>query len=177
MAPFRIRTFGDPVLKERCREITDIDGDLVRLAADMIETMYAAPGVGLAGNQVGVQKRIFVYDVGDDTGPHTVLNPVITDRVGEWLHQEGCLSVPDLWWDIARADQVHLTGLDLEGRELSIEADELLARVFQHEVDHLDGVLLIERISAEDRKQALKALRERALDGLGETSPGRSLGR
>jgi peptide deformylase len=164
MATFPIREFGDPVLKERCIDVTEIDGALVRLANDMIETMYAAPGVGLAANQVGVQKRLFVYDVGDDSGPHAVVNPVIVERSGEWLHQEGCLSVRELWWDVPRAMHVHLTGLDLEGNELSLEGTELLARVFQHETDHLDGVIILDRITPEERKEALRVLRERTLD-------------
>src|SRR5260370_36712351 len=111
MATFPIREFGDPVLKERCAEVTEIDGALVRLANDMIETMYAAPGVGLAANQVGVQKRLFVYDVGDESGPHVVVNPVIRERSGEWLHQEGGLSVRQLWWAGPRAMGGHLPGL------------------------------------------------------------------
>lgn len=164
MATFPIREFGDPVLKERCAEVAEIDGALVRLANDMIETMYAAPGVGLAANQVGVQKRLFVYDVGDDTGPHAVVNPVIRERRGEWLHQEGCLSVRELWWDVPRAMEVHLTGLDLDGKEVSLEGTELLARVFQHETDHLDGVIILDRITAEERKEAMRVLRERTLD-------------
>ena len=164
MATFPIRQFGDPVLKERCTEVTEIDGALARLVSDMIETMYAAPGVGLAANQVGVQKRLFVYDIGDDTGPHTVINPVIQERTGEWLHQEGCLSVRELWWDVPRAMEVHLTGLDLDGNEVSLEGTELLARVFQHETDHLDGVIILDRITAEERKEAMRVLRERALD-------------
>jgi peptide deformylase len=164
VALFPIREFGDPVLKERCTEVTNIDAALVRLAEDMIETMYAAPGVGLAANQVGVQKRMFVYDVGDETGPHTIVNPVVRERRGEWIHQEGCLSVRDQWWELPRAMEVHLTGLDLEGNELSIEGTELLARVFQHETDHLDGLLILDRITSEERKQAMRVLRERALD-------------
>src|SRR5437763_11880783 len=153
--------FGDPVLKQRCAEVTEIDDALRRLVDGLIQTMYEAPGVGLAANQVGVQKRLFVYDIGE--GPGVVINPVLSDLRDEWVHHEGCLSVPDLWWDIHRAKQVHLTGLDLDGNELDIEADELLARVFQHEVDHLDGILLLERVSADERKDAMRTLRERAL--------------
>jgi len=164
MATFPIRQFGDPVLKERCGEVAEIDGAVARLVSDMIETMYAAPGVGLAANQVGVQKRLFVYDIGDDTGPHAVINPVIQERSGEGLHQEGCLSVRELWWDVPRAMEVHLTGLDLDGNELSLEGTELLARVFQHETDHLDGVIILDRVTAEERKEAMRVLRERALD-------------
>ena len=164
MASYGIRVFGDPVLRQRAAAIADIDEGVRRLARDMIETMYAAPGVGLAANQVGVQKRLFVYDVGDDTGPHAVVNPVIRESSGEWLHQEGCLSVRELWWDVPRAMEVHLTGLDLDGKEISLEGTELLARVFQHETDHLDGVIILDRITAEERKEAMRVLRERTLD-------------
>jgi peptide deformylase len=124
----------------------------------MIVTMYAAPGLGLAAPQVGVQKRLFVYDVGE--GPQALINPVISDARGEWTFQEGCLSVPGLSWEIVRPKEVHLTGVDLDGNEVSIEADEYLARVFQHELDHLDGVLLIERLDADTRKAAMRILRE-----------------
>ena len=161
MAPYDIRVFGDPVLVSPCKEVVNIDDDLRRLAEDMIVTMYEAPGVGLAANQIGVQKRMFVYDIGE--GPFTVVNPRIVERTGEWDYEEGCLSVPGLSWPIVRAAQVHLTGWDLDGRELSIEADELLARVFQHETDHLDGLLLLERLERGQRKQALRTLRNRSL--------------
>ena len=161
MATFPIRTFGDPVLKQPAAEVSEIDDALVRLVEGMIQTMYEAPGVGLAAPQVGVQKRLFVYDVGE--GAHVVINPVLSDLRGEWAYHEGCLSVPELWWDIHRAKEVHLTGIDLDGNELDVEAGELLARVFQHEVDHLDGILLLERVNADERKEAMRTLRERAL--------------
>jgi peptide deformylase len=161
VAPFAIRQFGDPVLKQPCSEVTEIDDALRRLVDGMLETMYEAPGVGLAANQVGVQKRLFVYDVGE--GPNVVINPVLSSLSGEWIHHEGCLSVPDLWWDIPRAKEVRLTGLDLDGDEIQIDADELLARVFQHETDHLDGYLLLERITAKEKKEAMRTLRERAM--------------
>src|SRR4051812_4882485 len=124
MPHYTIRTFGDPVLKQRAAEITDIDGSLATLVDGMIETMYEAPGVGLAAPQVGVQKRLFVYDLGDDTGPHTIINPTVSEMSGEWEFEEGCLSVPGLYFPIVRPKQVHLTGWDLDGNELSIEADE-----------------------------------------------------
>lgn len=162
MASYNIRVFGDPVLKQRATEVTEIDGALRRLADDMLETMYAAPGVGLAAPQVGVQKRFFVYDIGE--GPGAVVNPVIHTRDGEWTYEEGCLSVPSLYWPITRAKTVHLTGLDLEGNDVEFEADELLARLFQHEVDHLDGRLLLEELDGETRKEALRVLRTRTLD-------------
>jgi peptide deformylase len=160
--PYKIRVFGDPVLRKVADEVTDIDGKLVRLADDMLETMYAEPGVGLAAPQVGVQRRFFVYDVGD--GPHTLVNPVISEARGEWTYEEGCLSVPGLWWEIVRPKEIHLTGYDLDGNEVSIEADELLARLFQHELDHLDGVMLVDRLDPQTRRQAMRTLREQFLD-------------
>ena len=158
-----IRTYGDPVLKQPTKDVEEIDGRLARLVGDMIETMREAPGVGLAANQVGVQRRLFVYDIGD--GPQVVINPRITETSGEWTFEEGCLSVPGLSWTIVRPNRVHLSGLDLDGKELSIEAEEYQARVFQHEVDHLDGTLLIERLDEDQRREALKVLRARVLAG------------
>jgi peptide deformylase len=157
-APYDIRLIGDPVLRQRAAEVTDVDGKLARLAEDMIQTMYDAPGLGLAGPQVGVQKRIFVYDIGD--GPHTVINPEIRETEGEWAYEEGCLSIPGLSFELVRPKEVHLVGYDLEGNELSIEADEILARAFQHELDHLDGVLYLERLDPDQRKAAMKIIRE-----------------
>ncbi len=158
-----IRTYGDPVLKQVTKDVEEIDSRVAKLVDDMIETMYDAPGVGLAANQVGVQRRLFVYDVGD--GPQAVINPRIVEASGEWAFEEGCLSVPGLSWTILRPNRVHLVGLDLDGNELSIEAEEYLGRVFQHEVDHLDGTLLLERLDEDQRRDALKVLRARALAG------------
>jgi peptide deformylase len=161
MAPYSIRVVGDPVLRQRAAEITNIDGRLAKLAEDMITTMYDAPGVGLAATQVGVEKRMFVYDVGE--GPLTIINPVIVESDGEWTFDEGCLSVPGLSWDVVRPKQVLLRGVDLDGNDVAIEADELLARCFQHEVDHLDGVLVLERLDPDTRRQALKTIREQGI--------------
>ena len=165
MATYPIRIFGDPVLRQRAAEVTEVDGALVRLAEAMIETMYDAPGVGLAANQVGVERRLFVYDVGD--GPAVVVNPTIVESSGEWVYDEGCLSIPDLSWSVIRPKQVRLTGISLDGEELDIEADELLARCFQHEVDHLDGVLVVERLDPDQRKEAMRVLRRRTLAASG----------
>ena len=157
-----IRTYGDPVLKTLATEVVEIDSKIAKLVADMIETMYEAPGVGLAAPQVGVEKRLFVYDIGD--GPETILNPRITETAGEWVYEEGCLSVPGLYFEIVRPAQVHLEGIDLDGNAVSIEASELLGRVFQHEVDHLDGILLLERLDDAQLKIAKKELRKRAME-------------
>ncbi len=161
MAIRPIRVFGDPVLKQRADEILNWDDNLKLLAQDMLDTMYDAPGVGLAGPQVGVQKRIFVYDIGQ--GPNVVINPVLSQFEGEWDYDEGCLSVPGLYWEIQRPKRVHLEAYNLEQEKISIDADELLARVFQHETDHLDGILLIDRLDPKRRKQAMKSLREQSL--------------
>lgn len=161
MAGYTIRLYGDPVLKQRAAEVTNVDGALVRLVDDMVQTMYEAPGLGLAAPQVGVQKRLFVYDLNDGHGAKTIVNPTISEHRGEWEFDEGCLSVPGLYFPIVRPKEVHLTGYDLDGNEVSIEADELLARLFQHELDHLDGKLLLEHLDAEQRKAALRALRNR----------------
>ncbi|HLI16093.1 MAG TPA: peptide deformylase [Acidimicrobiales bacterium] len=165
MATYPIRQYGDPVLRERAVEVAAIDGSLVRLVEDMIETMHAAPGVGLAAPQVGVQRRLFVYDVG--SGPAAVINPEIVEARGEWTYEEGCLSIPGLSWPVVRPKEVHLRGVGLDGEPLDIEADELLARCFQHEVDHLDGVLVVERLDPDQRRQARAILRQRALAASG----------
>jgi len=165
MPPYTIRLFGDPVLKQKAAEITDVDGNLARLADDMIVTLHEAAGLGLAAPQVGVQRRLFVYHLQDEPDPKVIINPTISEARGEWTYEEGCLSVPGLSWEIVRPKEVHLTGYDLDGNEVSIEADEITARLFQHELDHLDGVLLLERLDPDTRKQALRTLREINLNG------------
>ena len=165
MAPYQIRQYGDPVLKEPAKTITDIDGALAKLADDMIATMYDAPGLGLAAPQVGVGKRLFVYDIGD--GPRTIINPEIVESDGEYVYNEGCLSIEGLAFELVRPDRVHLVGVDLDGNEISIEASEVEGRCFQHELDHLNGVLFIERLDDDQRKQARKALRELMLSRSG----------
>ena len=163
MAAYDIRQFGDPVLRQVAAEVTNVDGKLVALTNDMIETMYAAPGLGLAAPQIGVQKRLFVYDLQDGEGAKVLVNPVISESRGEWSYDEGCLSVTGLSWEIVRPKEIHLTGYDLDGNEISIEADELMARLYQHELDHLDGKLLIDHLDAEQRADAMKILRGRIL--------------
>jgi peptide deformylase len=158
-----IRTYGDPVLRQAARDVDEIDGRVAALAAQMLETMYAAPGAGLAANQIGVSRRVFVYDAGD--GPVTVVNPRLVESDGEFTYTEGCLSVPGHAWDITRPDRVHLVGYDLDGNELSLEASEYEGRIFQHELDHLDGILLVERLDEDQRKEA-KALLRREFSSL-----------
>jgi peptide deformylase len=111
-----------------------------------------------------------VYDVQDDTGPHVVFNPAIVESTGEWTYEEGCLSLPGLAFEIVRPKVVTITGIDRDGNEMVIEGDELLGRVFLHEIDHLDGVLMLDRLDRDERKQAMRELREQ---GMGVTTPGR----
>jgi peptide deformylase len=161
---FTIRMFGDPVLRQRAREVTELNGELARLVDTMVETMREAFGVGLAAPQVGVQKRLYTYDVGE--GPAVLINPEIVDTRDEWTYEEGCLSIPGLHFDIVRPKIVTVRGVDLDGNEVVIEGDELMGRLIQHEVDHLDGVLLFERLDPDRRRAALRELRTRAFDGL-----------
>jgi peptide deformylase len=169
MAPYQIRVFGDPVLKQRAKEITEIDDALVRLTDDMLVTMYDAPGVGLAAPQVGVQKRLFVYDWGD--GPGVLINPEIRESDGEWTFEEGCLSVPGLSWEIVRPKSIQVVGIDLDGNTVDFDLDEYEARVFQHELDHLEGVLLLEHLEDDVRRDAMKILRARAMDLAADVAP------
>ncbi|PDH68443.1 MAG: peptide deformylase [Acidimicrobiales bacterium MED-G01] len=155
---YQIRVMGDPVLRQEAKSIDNIDGRIVQMVDDMVPAMYQAEGIGLAAPQVGIQKRLFVYDIGE--GPQTLVNPEIVDTDGEWAFEEGCLSVPGLSFEIIRPKEVHLVGRDLNGNEVSIEADELLARLFQHELDHLDGVLLLDHLERDQRKAALRRWRE-----------------
>jgi len=169
MATHTIRLFGDPVLKRPTALVDDIDGTVLKLVDAMYETMYDAPGVGLAAPQVGVQKRFFVYDVQDDSGPHVIFNPVIVETSGEWEFEEGCLSLPGLAFDIVRPKVVTMQGIDAGGNEIIVQGDELLGRLFLHETDHLDGVLMLDRLDRADRKQAMRELREQ---GMGIRTPG-----
>jgi peptide deformylase len=163
MSLLSIRTFGDPVLREHARPVEAFDDALRRLAQAMIVTMHQAPGVGLAAPQVGRPIRLIVFDIGDDGGPRVVVNPVLRDEWGEQIAEEGCLSLPGLYYPVRRFERVAAEGFDLEGHPITIEAEELLARVLQHEVDHLNGVLFIDRLEAEHRSTAMAALRDQAL--------------
>ncbi len=161
MAIFPIRTFGDPVLRIPAEDVTDFGDGLQRLVEDMLETMYEAPGVGLAAPQIGVSKRVFVADVGE--GPFVMVNPEIVEVDDEWEFEEGCLSVPGKFWPIIRHGYARAQGLDRDGNPVEHEGDELMGRVLQHEIDHLRGKLLLEHLPRRIRKLALRELREEAL--------------
>jgi peptide deformylase len=164
LAIFPIRTFGDPVLRARAEPVLEIDDAVRHLVDDMLETMYDAPGVGLAAPQIGISRQVVVFDAGD--GPRVMINPELLETEGSWAFEEGCLSVPGRFWEIERPAFARVKGLDLTGDEVEYAGDELLGRVLQHECDHLRGTLLIERLEPKTRKQALRDLRNEAL-GLG----------
>jgi len=145
-----VRIYGDPVLRERARDVRDFDDSLRALVADLYETMAAYNGVGLAANQVGVGQRVFVVDVPLEDGTHerfAVVNPVLDQRKGKEKAEEGCLSMPGILEQVQRATSVRLRGLDEHGRPLERLATGFLARAVQHEADHLDGVLFTDRLS------------------------------
>jgi peptide deformylase len=150
MALRKILKFPEPILKERAEEVANIDGRLNQIVQDMVDTMYAAPGVGLAAPQVGEGQRIIVVDVDhEEPGKHIIklVNPVIVESEGEIVWEEGCLSVVDYKAEVRRAARVLVKGWTPDEKEISIEAEELLAVALQHEIDHLEGKLFIDRIS------------------------------
>ncbi|CAN5479928.1 peptide deformylase [soil metagenome] len=162
MAILRIRTFGDPALRQRARPIDQVTRLHRRLVSDMLDTMRAAPGVGLAGPQVGVLERVLVWEIEEEHG--AVINPVLLDPSEEMLTaEEGCLSLPGLAYAVERHVRVTVEGVDHRGRPLRIEAEDYMARVFQHEIDHLDGVLFIDRLPEELRRDARRRLTRQAL--------------
>ncbi len=156
MAILEIKKYPEKVLKQKAAAVDRIDGELQRLIDDMIQTMYAAPGIGLAAPQVGVSRRLIVIDVNgreEEEIPLIVLiNPEIKAADGEMASEEGCLSLPGYIADVKRAERVLVSGLDRKGKQVEIEGRGLLSRVLQHEIDHLNGMLLIDRISSIKRE-------------------------
>jgi peptide deformylase len=169
MAVLPIRMFGDPVLRQRAREVESITDVHRRLVADMLDTMRDASGVGLAGPQVGVMERIFVWEVGEEHG--ALINPRIVSRSEATEEaEEGCLSIPGLAYPVVRASEVVVEALDENGDEVRIEGTELLARVCQHEIDHIDGVLFLDHLTPELRRDAMRQWNEQTL-GLSSPAP------
>ncbi len=157
-----IRTFGDPVLKSRATPVKDFDESLERLAEDMKRIMRENEGVGLAANQIGRLKRIFVAAYEDEE--YAIVNPVIEERSeASEKDIEGCLSIPEIRVEVERSCAVTVSGKDPSGTPVRVEAEGVLARIFQHEIDHLDGVLILDRTDRESRKNALREIRERLL--------------
>ncbi len=161
--------FPDPRLKRVSKPITEVDDDLRALASDMIDVMYDEPGIGLAAPQVGVSVRLFVIDTewsqeDAEKNPSVILNPEISDREGEIIWEEGCLSVPDYTADVERSAEITLRGMDLDGNPIEERAEGLRAVCIQHEVDHLDGVLFIDRISRLKRSLYVKKRKKQLLE-------------
>jgi peptide deformylase len=168
-----IRSYPDPALKVAARPVANITGEVVQLAENMAETMYAAPGVGLAAPQVGVSDRVIVLDVrGEDDPPGKrllkLINPIIAERDGEIVWEEGCLSVPDFTAEVTRARRILVRAWTPDEREVEIEAEELLAVALQHEIDHLEGKLFLDRLSR--LKRDLYRARQRKLQRQGRTN-------
>lgn len=157
MSVREVRYLGDPVLREMCRDVETIDDDVRALVDDLLETMYAEDGIGLAAPQIGVPLRVFVYDVrDDDLDPGVLVNPRIVEATGKQKEVEGCLSIPGLDEVVERSADVVVEGLDRDGEPVRIEATGLLSRCLQHENDHLDGILFIDRVSPLKRRMLLK---------------------
>ena len=155
---YTIRTFGDPVLKTKAQPVANIDGKVARLVEDMFDTLYESDsGLALAAPQIGVQKQVVVWDIDDE--PMAIINPTIVEADGEFVYSEGCLSIPDVYVEILRPNQVLVRGWTVDGEEVEIEADELMGRMFQHEIDHLNGVLMFDRMTPEQRKEAMAEYR------------------
>jgi peptide deformylase len=166
MAVLSVRKYGDPVLRRRAKPVEAVTPEVKRIIADMVDTMYDEVGLGLAAPQVGISLRLMVV-VGDDEGreARALINPVIAEQGGEIVAEEGCLSIPGIFAPVRRAEWVRPEAQDELGRPVSITARGLRARVFQHEMDHLDGVLFIDRLDPVTRDKIKRRIRK---NGLGE---------
>jgi peptide deformylase len=163
MAILKILKIGHPTLTRKADPVTAFDEGLVRLAGDMVETLHAAPGIGLAAPQVDVSRRLIVVDLSVGENPDDLIvlvNPEIVAHEGQVVCEEGCLSVPDINEKVARPYRVRVKGLDLEGRETSVEGEDMLARALCHEIDHLEGKLFIDRLSPLKRALVKKKIRK-----------------
>ena len=154
-----IRLFGDPVLRTPCDAVGTFDDALISLVADLEETVSRPGRAGLAANQIGVSRRAFAYNVDGQVG--YVINPVVEAIEGEQEGEEGCLSIPELWYPLRRAQYARVRGVDRLGQPIVIEGEGLLARCIQHEVDHLNGRLFVDHLTGDVRKQAMRDLRNR----------------
>ena len=158
MSVLQLRYLGDPILKKKAQSVPEVDEEIRQLAHDMIETMYFNRGAGLAAPQVGVSRRVIVYDheeSGSGTEPQVLINPAIVDSEGTMRDEEGCLSVPELKDMVERKAKIAVTGLDLEGREVRIVAEGIHSRILQHEIDHLEGILFVDRVGLLKKKLLL----------------------
>ncbi len=159
MAILDILTLPDPKLKTKAQRVTDFDGSLAQLTEDMLETMYAAPGIGLAATQVDVHQKVVVMDVSEDSDtPMVFINPEIIEATGSQTYEEGCLSVPGIYAKVKRAEQLVMKYQDIAGEWHELSADGLLAVCIQHELDHLQGIVFLDHLSTLKRKMAMKKL-------------------
>ena len=161
MTVFRIRTFGDPVLRLKLREVDPTEADLPVLVKNLADTMYDAPGVGLAANQIGVLKQIFVYDDGEGEGLKAYMNPVLEESEGEVIEEEGCLSVGGIQAPVKRYERVKIRVTNMDGLEEVLEAEGLLARILQHEIDHLNGMTILDRLDDDIKRQVISEFHEK----------------
>lgn len=159
MALLNILTLPDKRLKTVAKPVVKVTQEIKQLANDMLETMYAAPGIGLAATQVNHHIQLVVMDISEDKKePRIFINPKITARNGEQVHEEGCLSVPGIYADVKRAEEITVEYMDLDGQQQTLNADGLLAVCIQHEIDHLKGIVFLDHLSVLKRKMALKKL-------------------
>jgi peptide deformylase len=166
MAILLIKKYGNPILRKQAKEITKVDGNIRKLAFDMLKTVKEAGGIGLAANQVGEEKKLFVIDrsffsttPGEDS-PLIVINPVLVESHGEQIAEEGCLSIPGTYADVTRQLEVLVKGIDLDEKEIQIEGRGFLSRVLLHEIDHLNGLLFIDHLSSIRRRLLAKKLKK-----------------
>ena len=171
MAVLKVRKYGDPVLRRRAAEITEVTPELRKTIADMVETMYDEAGIGLAAPQVGVSLRLMVLGHDARREPQALLNPAIVDRGGQVTAEEGCLSIPGVFAQVTRAEWVDVEATDVDGQPVKIHGKGLLARVLQHEIDHLDGVLFIDHLDPVTRDRIKRRIKK---EGLPEDAPHRA---
>ncbi len=158
----KIRKYGDDVLKRTADEIRDINGEIIELSDEMVDTMHAAPGIGLAAPQIGKSIRLITVDLSVGENPKELIvmvNPEIMEEEGEEIDEEGCLSIPGIMEKVKRPHRVLVKGYDLNGKEIQMETEGLLARVFCHEIDHLNGILFIERLSPLKKRLTIRKLK------------------
>jgi len=168
MSILKIRKLGDPVLKKKCKPVTEITPEIKQLAADMLETMYAAPGVGLAASQVGVPVRLYVIDVKPEgqRAPIVLINPQIVTKKGKAFEEEGCLSLPGVVAKVKRFGEVTVEAANEKGFPISVSGTGLLSRVLQHELDHLNGKVFLDNLSWLNRQKLMREIRKkRKLEG------------
>ncbi len=174
MACLPILEYPDPRLRTRAEPVAEVGVETRTLVADMLETMYAAPGIGLAATQVNVHERILVMDISEERNePRCLINPEITSKEGSVSYEEGCLSVPGVFEAVSRAEQIGVKALDENGETLEFDAEGLLAICIQHEIDHLEGKLFVDYLSALKRDRLKKKVVKKAKHGTGEGEPSR----